>query len=99
VREAQEAIAGREEAQPAFHESRERLRKERRVREATEGPMLAPTPELPDDTPIERVLFSTRIQNALRAADLKTVGEVRGISDRTLLSLPLSDLRKKLDLP
>lgn len=56
--------------------------------------MLAPTPELPDDTPIERVLFSTRIQNALRAADLKTVGEVRGISDKTLLSLPLSDLRK-----
>jgi len=65
VREAQEAIADREEAQTAFHENRERLRKERLVREATEGPMLAPTPELPDDTPIERVLFSTRIQNAL----------------------------------
>ena len=79
--------------------------KERLVREATEGPMLAPTPELPDDTPIERVLFSTRIQNALRAADLKTVGEVREISDETLISLPdfgkgsLSDLRKKLGLP
>ena len=59
VREAQEAIADHEEAQTAFHENRERLRKERLVREATEGPMLAPTPELPDDTPIERVLFST----------------------------------------
>jgi DNA-directed RNA polymerase alpha subunit len=53
----------------------------------------------------ERVLFSTRIQNALRAADLKTVGEVREISDETLISLPdfgkgsLSDLRKKLGLP
>jgi DNA-directed RNA polymerase alpha subunit len=75
------------------------------VREATEGPILAPTPELPDDTPIERVLFSTRIQNVLRAADLKTVGEVREISDKTLISLPdfgrgsLSDLRKKLGLP
>src|SRR5258708_25996209 len=61
--------------------------------------------QLPDDTPIERVLFSTRIQNALRAADLKTVGEVREISDETLISLPdfgkgsLSDLRKKLGLP
>jgi DNA-directed RNA polymerase alpha subunit len=81
------------------------LRKERLVREVTEGPMLAPTPELPDDTPIERVLFSTRIQNALRAADLKTVGEVREISDETLIRLPdfgkgsLSDLRKKLGLP
>ena len=104
VREAQEAIADHE-AQTAFHENRERLRKERLVREATEGPMLAPTPELPDDTPIERVLFSTRIQNALRAADLKTVGEVREISDETLISLPdfgkgsLSDLCKKLGLP
>ena len=76
VREAQEAIADHEEAQTAFRENRERLRKERLVREATEGPMLAPTPELLDDTPIERVLFSTRIQNALRAADLKTVGDV-----------------------
>src|SRR5216684_3981719 len=91
------------EAQTAFHENRERLRKERLVRAATEGPMLAPTPELPDDTPIERVLFSTRIQNALRAADLKTVGEVR--ENETLISLPdfgkgsLSDLRKKLGLP
>jgi hypothetical protein len=67
--------------------------------------MVAPTPELPDDTPIERVLFSTRIQNALRAADLKTVGQVREVSDETLISLPdfgkgsLSELRKKLGLP
>jgi hypothetical protein len=41
----------------------------------------------------------------LRAADLKTVGEVREISDETLISLPdfgegsLSDLRRKLGLP
>jgi DNA-directed RNA polymerase alpha subunit len=98
--EAQEAIADHEAAQKAFHENRERL-----IREVAEGPMIAPTPELPDDTPIERVLFSTRIQNALRAADLKTVGEVREISDETLIRLPdfgkgsLSDLRKKLGLP
>jgi len=57
------------------------------VREATAGPLVAPTPELPEDMPIERVLFSTRIQNALRAADLKTVGEVRETSDETLISL------------
>lgn len=41
------------------------------VREATRGPMVAPTPELPDDIPIERALFCTKIQNALRAADLR----------------------------
>jgi DNA-directed RNA polymerase alpha subunit len=104
-REAQEAIADHEAAQKAFHQNRERLREERIVREAAEGPMVAPTPELPDDTPIERVLFSTRIQNALRAADLKTVGEVREILDETLISLPdfgkasLFDLRRKLGLP
>jgi DNA-directed RNA polymerase alpha subunit len=104
-REAQEAIADHEDAQKAFHEDRERLREERLVREAAEGPMIAPTPELPDDTPIERVIFSTMIQNALRAAGLKTVGEVREISDETLISLPdfgvgsLSALREKLGLP
>ena len=105
VEEAQEAIADHEEARTAFHENRERLRKERLVREAAEGPMVAPTPELPDDMPIERVIFSTRIQNALRAADLKTVGEVREVSDETLISLPdfgtgsLAGLREKLGLP
>jgi hypothetical protein len=59
AREAQEAIADHEDAQNAFHENRERLRGERLVREAAEGQMLAPTPELPDDTPIDRVIFST----------------------------------------
>jgi DNA-directed RNA polymerase alpha subunit len=67
--------------------------------------MVAPTPELPDNTPIERVLFSSRIQNALRAADLKTVGEVRESSDNMLLSLQdfgkgsVAQLRKMLGLP
>jgi DNA-directed RNA polymerase alpha subunit len=104
-REAKEAIADHKEAQRALHVNRERLREERLAREAVEGPMVAPTPELPDDTPIERVLFSTRIQNALRAAGLTTVGEVRETSDETLISLPafgnssLTDLREKLGLP
>ena len=105
AREAQEAISDHEEAQKAFQENRERLRNERLVREAAEDPMVAPTPELPDDMPIERVIFSTTIQNALRAADLKTVGEVREVSDETLISLPdfgtgsLAGLREKLGLP
>ena len=104
-REAKEAIADHEEAQRALHVNRERLREERLAREAAEGPMVAPTPELPDDTPIERVLFSTRIQNALRAAGLKTVGEVREISDEALLALPdfgkasVAHLRQTLGLP
>jgi DNA-directed RNA polymerase alpha subunit len=105
VQEGREAIADHEEARKSFHENRERLRGERLVREAAAGPMVAPTPELPDDMPIERIIFSTRIQNALRAAGLNTVGEVRAVSDEALISLPdfgkgsLSELREKLGLP
>jgi Bacterial RNA polymerase, alpha chain C terminal domain len=104
-REAQDALADHESAREAFHQNRERLREERMVREAAESAKVAPTPELPDDTPIQNVQFSARIQNALRAADLKTVGEVREASDETLISLPdfgsgsLSNLRMKLGLP
>jgi DNA-directed RNA polymerase alpha subunit len=104
-REAKEAMADHEDTQRALHGNRERLREERLAREAAAGPMVAPTPELPDDTPIERVIFSPRIHNALRAADLKTVGDVRETLDETLISLPdfgkgsLSELREKLGLP
>jgi len=38
--------------------------------------------------PIREVRFPTRIKNALFAAGLKTVGEVREMSDEALLSLP-----------
>jgi len=48
---------------------------------------LYPTPELPDDTPIDHVRFSTRIRNVLRAAGIQTVSEVRKTSDKALLSL------------
>ena len=44
------------------------------------------TAEFPDDTPIERVPFSTRVRNVLAAAGLKTVGEVREVSDSMLLA-------------
>jgi DNA-directed RNA polymerase alpha subunit len=104
-REAKEAIVDHEEAQRALHVNRERLRGERLAREAAEGPMVAPTPELPDDTPIERVRFPRRIQDCLAAASLKTVGEVRETSDETLLSLQdvgqssVAYLRETLGLP
>jgi DNA-directed RNA polymerase alpha subunit len=66
---------------------------------------LEPTPELPDDTPIREVRFPTRINNALFAAGLKTVGEVREMSDEALLALPdfgktsVTHLRETLGLP
>ena len=47
-----------------------------------------PTPELPDDTPIRDVRFPTRIKDALFAAEIKTVGEVREMADETLVGLP-----------
>jgi DNA-directed RNA polymerase alpha subunit len=52
----------------------------------SERDLLDPRPELPDDTPIDRVQLPTRIQNVLTAAGLKTVGEVRETSDELLLS-------------
>jgi DNA-directed RNA polymerase alpha subunit len=48
--------------------------------------MLNPTPELPDDTPIDQVEFSPRVRDVLVAAGLKTVDEVRETADETLLS-------------
>ena len=63
------------------------------------------TSELPDDTPIADVRLSTRIRNALNAAGIRTVGDVRQASDATLLSLPdlgpisVAHLRETLGLP
>ena len=62
-------------------------------------------PELPDDTPVANVRFATRIRKALHAAGMKTIGDVREVSDTALLSLPdfgsgsLSYLREALGLP
>ena len=103
--EAQEAIADHESAQKAFNENRERLREERLIREATAGPMLYPAPELPDDTLIANVRFSTRVRNALNAAGMRTIGEVRETSDDNLLSLQdlgpgsIAYLRETLGVP
>ena len=65
---------------------------------------LEPTPELPDNTPIREVYFPTRIKNALFAAGLQTVGEVRETSDTALLALPdlgnsVAHIRETLGLP
>ena len=103
--EAKKAITDHEKAQQAFHENRERLRTERLARERVAGPMLYPAPELPDDTALDNVRFSTRIRNAMTAAGWKTVGEVREASDATLLSLrdlgpgSVAHLRETLGLP
>lgn len=70
-----------------------------------EGDPLDPTPELPDDTPIDRIEFSTRIHKALIAAGLKTIGEVRETPNEILLNLQdlgpnsVSYLREALGLP
>jgi hypothetical protein len=101
-REAQEAISDHEETQNALHANRECLREARLARETVAGPMLYPAPGLPDITLIENVRFSTRIRNALNAAGMKTIGEVRETSDDTLLRLPdlgpasVAHLRKTL---
>jgi hypothetical protein len=49
--------------------------------------MLNPNPELPDNIQIDQVQFPTSIRNALNAAGLRTVGEVRESSDAALVSL------------
>jgi hypothetical protein len=84
--EAQEAMSDHDDAEKAFHENRERLREARLAREAVAGPVLYPALGLPDETPIDNVRFSTRITNALNAAGVKTVGEIRRASDATLLT-------------
>jgi DNA-directed RNA polymerase alpha subunit len=86
-REAQEAISDHEQSQQALHANLDRLRAERQAREAAAGPMFYPAPELPDDTLVKNVRFSTRVRNALNAGGLKTVGEIREAPDAMLLSL------------
>jgi hypothetical protein len=56
-----------------------------------EGSQLNPTPELPDDTPIDFIQFSTRIHKALVAAGLKTIGEIRETRMRYCSTFRISD--------
>jgi hypothetical protein len=67
--------------------------------------LLDPRPELPDDTPLDHVQFPTRVQAALAASGLRTVGEVRESSTKMLLDLQdigsgsVLYLREALGLP
>jgi DNA-directed RNA polymerase alpha subunit len=88
--DAREAMAEHNRTQAAFNDNRERLRSERLARAAADpagGRLVAPTPQLPDDTPIDRLRLTTRMREALRAKGLKTVGEIREKSDRQLLTI------------
>jgi DNA-directed RNA polymerase alpha subunit len=88
--EAQEAMAEHVRTQAAFNDNRERLRSERLAREAADpagGKLVVPTPQLPDDTPIDRLRLTARMRVALCAEGLKTVGEIREKSDQQLLSI------------
>jgi len=46
--------------------------------------MFDPAPNLPDDTLIEMVRFAPLIRKSLNAAGLKTIGEIRSMSDDEL---------------
>jgi DNA-directed RNA polymerase alpha subunit len=88
--DAREATAEYDRAQTAFNDNRERLRSERLAREATDpagGKLVMPTPQLPDDTPIEKLQLTTRMREALHAGGLRTVGEIRNKSDQQLLTI------------
>src|SRR6266567_2607798 len=88
--DAREAMAEHDKTQAAFHDNRERLRSERLAREAADpagGKLVIPTPQLPDDTPIDKLRLTTRMREALRAEGLKTVGEIREKSDQQLLTI------------
>ena len=88
--DAREAMAEYDRTQTAFHDNHERLRSERLAREAADpagGKLVVPTPQLPDDTPIDKLQLTTRIREALHAGGLRTVGEIRDKSDQQLLAI------------
>jgi DNA-directed RNA polymerase alpha subunit len=72
-------------------------------RRSGEPNQLDPTLGLPDDTPISDVELPARIRNALVAAGLETVGEVRETADETLLSFlgksSVAHIRETVGLP
>ena len=49
--------------------------------------MFDPVRNLPDDTLIEMVRFSPLIRKSLNAAGLKTIGEIRAMSDDKLRTM------------
>jgi hypothetical protein len=67
--------------------------------------MIDPSPELPDDMSIANVELPPKLQQALAAAGLRTVGDVREAPDAKILGIQdlgessLALLRKTLGLP
>jgi DNA-directed RNA polymerase alpha subunit len=70
--------------EPAETDEQDHPRLDRR--RSGEPNQIDPTLWLPDDTPISDVELPARIRNALVAAGLETVGDVRETADETLLS-------------
>jgi DNA-directed RNA polymerase alpha subunit len=94
--------AGHDEPNPPWLDRR---RSDGDEREMSEPNKLDPTLGLPDDTPISDVELPARIRNALVAAGIETVGEVRETADETLLSFQdlgkssVAHIRETLGLP
>jgi DNA-directed RNA polymerase alpha subunit len=67
--------------------------------------MIDPSPELPDDMPIASVELPPKVQQALIAAGLRTIGKIREASDAEILRIQnlgqssLNFLRDTLGLP
>jgi DNA-directed RNA polymerase alpha subunit len=67
--------------------------------------MIDPSPELPDDTPIESVGLPLKVKRALLTAGLKTVGDIRETPDTEILQIQnlgknsFTLLRETLGLP
>src|SRR5260370_12951039 len=72
-REAQEAIADLEKAQRAFHENRERLRKERLRREEAARPIPHPGPQPPPQPPPLTFPLSTGTPSSLQSPPFSRV--------------------------
>jgi DNA-directed RNA polymerase alpha subunit len=49
--------------------------------------MIDPSPELPDDMPIASVELPPKVQQALIAAGLRTIGKIRETSDTEILRI------------
>ena len=67
--------------------------------------MIDPSPELPDDVSIASVELPAKVQKALVAAGMTTVGQIREAPDKDILRISdlgqssLALLRKTLGLP
>jgi DNA-directed RNA polymerase alpha subunit len=84
--EAREAMSDHDDAEKAFHETGSACGwRGWRGRSWLVRCFIQP-PGLLDETLIDNVRFSTRIANALNAAGVKTVGEIRQASNATLLT-------------